>query len=342
MPYVAEADGRKFTTLKKAYDSVADAEIGTTVRLLSDITAAEPFVIEKNIKLDLNGYDYNGSAAGSFTVIGHTLKVVGTNTVTGALSMMDGEIILYGGIYDTNVNGLEADICEVTGSNPWTVVAKEGEQGGLVVKDKDEEKQGEVTVSYETLAEEGLSTNDLNTVGKNGLKVWESLSLGVDANDASSLPLVKATQQLDESKLVVRVMEVGESKIPEAGVTYQLYGSSNKVDWVKCGEPSATPDIEATRAKDGQFYRYYRIESKITITPAVPMVTVTFNLKGGTWSLPTEYEVKQGGTFTIPLETPTYTSGTFVNWTDANFAPYSPGDNITVSENLTLKAYIFK
>jgi len=343
MDYVAEVDGVQYTSFAKAYAAVDSASDDmTTLRLLKDIEAEETVKIEKNVKLDLNGWNYSGPKEGSFSVLGHTFEIIGTNTVSGAVTKdADGKVVIYGGVYDSDISEFLSGMCDVVEEGgKYRVVVKEGKQDPTPVLDKEGEPVGTIAVSNAALVAAGVTTNELNDVGRNDLKVWESIVLNLDPNDANSRVVAKHTQQLDENKLSVNVPVVpfgDATQVSEAKVVYELYGGDDKAvpveSWTKLAE-STDPNFTIER----KGYRYYAVIARVVIAEPVVMCTVTFDLNGGTWSQPTTYQVKKGEEFKIPSECPNRSGKEFLWWKGSDGTDWSEGWNVPIKKDMSFTA----
>jgi len=266
---VASVNGVIYPSLAAAY---AAAPAGQRITLLRNITATEPFVIEHPTLIDLNGHTYAGPEAGSFSVVGTTtLKITATAAlggfVTGPLSTNGtSRVLLFAGSYDTNVTNFDFVATGYTteDENPWKVVAESSRTGYIDLK-KAGEDVAEATISTEALTENAVSPEEVNDIGANGITVWESIVLGLDSADATSLPWVKPVQQTDPEKLVVEVQEVVENeRVEGASIVYVLYGSNSRrkdAAWTELARGDS-PQFEVERA-GGSYYKYYTVKTEI-------------------------------------------------------------------------------
>ena len=100
-----------FATFADALDKVQNGE---TIVLSKDVVLSETFSVDKDIKINLNGYDFDasGNASRPFNVEDGKLTIVaGTSTIkVGAYGLInvpvgsDAEIVLEGGIYEGNTD----------------------------------------------------------------------------------------------------------------------------------------------------------------------------------------------------------------------------------------------
>ena len=100
-----------FATFADALDKVQNGE---TIVLSKDVVISETFSVDKDIKINLNGYDFDasGNASRPFNVENGKLTIVGGNSTikVGAYGLVnipvdsDAEIVLEGGIYEGNTD----------------------------------------------------------------------------------------------------------------------------------------------------------------------------------------------------------------------------------------------
>ena len=106
--YAAEVNGTKFETLEAALSA---AQSGDTLTLLSDVTAAGPITIDKDITLNLNGFTLTLPEHNNYAIV-----VKDSLTING-----EGNVIvegLYGiGLSTTCTGGLTVNGGNITGAN---------------------------------------------------------------------------------------------------------------------------------------------------------------------------------------------------------------------------------
>ncbi len=130
-------------------DALANADAGTTVKLLGNCTISAEIAVTKSVAVDLNGYTLTTSVANAFSVSGATtvFTVTGTGNITAAGTLVtaqddgatinlvgtgvDGIAVTHSGAKDVNFVVLKSNTFEL---NNFEIVSQKGAQSNAFIE----------------------------------------------------------------------------------------------------------------------------------------------------------------------------------------------------------------